>query len=34
MGLWEGVPVREVVRMTRPVANLRRVWYHGYSTIV
>ena len=32
MGLWEGVPVREVVRMTRPVANLRRVWYHGYHS--
>ncbi|MHB8863877.1 MAG: molybdopterin-dependent oxidoreductase [Pirellulaceae bacterium] len=30
MGLWEGVPVREVIRQTRPVANLRRVWYHGY----
>lgn len=30
MGLWEGVPLREVVWKTRPVANLRRVWYHGY----
>jgi DMSO/TMAO reductase YedYZ molybdopterin-dependent catalytic subunit len=30
MALWEGVPLREVVRMTRPAANLRRVWYHGY----
>lgn len=30
MGLWEGVPLREVIRLTRPVANLRRVWYHGY----
>jgi hypothetical protein len=30
MGLWEGVPLREVIWMTRPVANLRRVWYHGY----
>ncbi len=29
-GLWEGVPLREVVWLTRPVANLRRVWYHGY----
>ena len=30
MGLWEGVPLRDVIWMTRPVANLRRVWYHGY----
>lgn len=30
MGLWEGVPLRHVIWMTRPVANLRRVWYHGY----
>jgi len=29
-GLWEGVPLRNVIWMTRPVANLRRVWYHGY----
>jgi DMSO/TMAO reductase YedYZ molybdopterin-dependent catalytic subunit len=32
MGLWEGVPVREVIRKTRPVANLRRVWYHGFHS--
>lgn len=32
MALWEGVPLREVVRMTRPAANLRRVWYHGYHS--
>lgn len=30
MGLWEGVPLRNVIAMTRPKANLRRVWYHGY----
>jgi hypothetical protein len=30
MGLWEGVPLRELIWMTRPTANLRRVWYHGY----
>ena len=30
MGLWEGVPLRHVIWMTRPVANVRRVWYHGY----
>jgi DMSO/TMAO reductase YedYZ molybdopterin-dependent catalytic subunit len=32
MGYWEGVPLREVIRLTRPQANLRRVWYHGYNT--
>jgi DMSO/TMAO reductase YedYZ molybdopterin-dependent catalytic subunit len=30
MGVWEGVPLREVVWMTRPRENLRRVWYYGY----
>ncbi|NUQ62386.1 MAG: molybdopterin-dependent oxidoreductase [Pirellulales bacterium] len=32
MGLWEGVPLRHVIWMTRPAANLRRVWYHGYHS--
>ena len=32
MGLWEGVPLREVIWLTRPTANLRRVWYHGYNS--
>ena len=32
MGLWEGVPLRKVIWMTRPVANLRRVSYHGYHS--
>jgi hypothetical protein len=32
MGLWEGVPLRHVIWKTRPVANLRRVWYHGYHS--
>ena len=32
MGLWEGVPLRELIRLTRPIANLRRVWYHGYNS--
>lgn len=32
MGLWTGVPLREVIWMTRPVANLRRVWYHGWHS--
>jgi hypothetical protein len=30
MGLWEGVPLREVMWLTRPKANLRRVFYYGY----
>jgi DMSO/TMAO reductase YedYZ molybdopterin-dependent catalytic subunit len=30
MGIWEGVPLREVVWLTRPHENLRRVFYHGY----
>jgi DMSO/TMAO reductase YedYZ molybdopterin-dependent catalytic subunit len=32
MGLWEGVPLRDVIWMVRPVANVRRVWYHGYHS--
>ena len=30
MGLWEGVPLREVVWLARPTGNLRRVFYYGY----
>jgi DMSO/TMAO reductase YedYZ molybdopterin-dependent catalytic subunit len=30
MGIWEGVPLREVVWRTRPSENLRRVVYFGY----
>lgn len=30
MGVWEGVPLRSVVWLTKPKENLRRVWYHGY----
>ena len=30
MGLWEGVPLREVIWMARPTANVRRVFYYGY----
>ena len=30
MGLWEGVPLREVVELTQPRENLRRVFYWGY----
>jgi hypothetical protein len=30
MGIWEGVPLREVIWLTRPRENLRRVFYYGY----
>jgi DMSO/TMAO reductase YedYZ molybdopterin-dependent catalytic subunit len=30
MGLWEGVPLRTVVWLTKPTADLRRVFYYGY----
>ncbi len=30
MGLWEGVPLREIVWLTQPRENLRRVFYYGY----
>ena len=30
MGLWEGVPLREVIWLAHPVANIRRVFYYGY----
>jgi DMSO/TMAO reductase YedYZ molybdopterin-dependent catalytic subunit len=30
MGLWEGVPLREVVWLTQPRTNVRRVYYYGY----
>lgn len=30
MGLWEGVPLRDVIALTQPRENLRRVFYHGY----
>lgn len=29
-GLWEGVPLREVVWKAGPAANVRRVWFYGY----
>ncbi|MSR55302.1 MAG: hypothetical protein EXS09_18755 [Gemmataceae bacterium] len=29
-GIWEGVPLREVLWRTEPKENLRRVFYHGY----
>ncbi|MBI3837439.1 MAG: molybdopterin-dependent oxidoreductase [Planctomycetia bacterium] len=30
MGLWEGVPLRDVVWLARPTENIRRVFYYGY----
>jgi hypothetical protein len=30
MGLWEGVPLRDVVWLTDPKEDLRRVFYYGY----
>ena len=30
MGLWEGVPLREVVWLTQPRENIRRIYYYGY----
>jgi len=30
MGLWEGVPLKEVIRLAHPTANVRRLYYHGY----
>lgn len=30
MGLWEGVPLREVIWLTKPRENIRRIYYHGH----
>ena len=30
MGLWEGVPLRDVVWLARPVSDIRRVFYYGH----
>ena len=30
MGLWEGVPLREVIWLARPTSNIRRIFYFGY----
>lgn len=30
MGLWEGVPMRDVIWLARPTGNVRRVFYYGY----
>ncbi|RIK82121.1 MAG: hypothetical protein DCC68_07270 [Planctomycetota bacterium] len=29
-GIWEGVPLREILWLTEPRENLRRVFYYGY----
>lgn len=29
-GIWEGVPLRDVLWLTQPVDNLRRIIYHGF----
>ena len=29
-GIWEGVPLREVIWKTRPVEDLRRIFYYGF----
>lgn len=30
MGLWEGVPMRTVIWLAKPTANVRRVYYYGH----
>ena len=30
MGIWEGVPLRELFWLTQPRSNIRRVFYYGY----
>ncbi len=30
MGLWEGVPLRELIWIVKPTVNVRRVFYYGY----
>ncbi len=30
MGLWEGVPLRDVLWMARPKQNIRRIFYYGF----
>jgi len=34
MGLWEGVPLRDVIWLTQPSENIRRVFYYGYHNDV
>jgi len=30
LGLWEGVPLRDVIWLAKPTANVRHVFYYGY----
>src|SRR3984957_15501213 len=30
MGIWEGIPLRDLLWLTQPRENLRRVFYYGY----
>ncbi len=30
MGLWEGLPLRDILWLARPTDNIRRVFYYGY----
>ena len=30
MGIWEGVPLREVIWLTQPKKDLRRIYYYGF----
>ncbi len=30
MGLWEGIPMRDIIWLAKPVTNVRRVFYYGY----
>ncbi len=30
MGVWEGVPLRELIWLTKPKSQIRRVYYYGY----
>ncbi len=30
MGIWEGVPLRDIFWLTQPRRDVRRVYYHGY----
>ncbi len=30
MGLWEGVPLRELIWLAKPVGDIRRVYYYGH----
>jgi DMSO/TMAO reductase YedYZ molybdopterin-dependent catalytic subunit len=29
-GLWEGVPLREIIRLVGKIKNVRRIYYHGF----